>query len=65
MTAAWMQQAGAQWLIHGHTHRPADHVLPGGGMRLVLSDWHMDAHSQRAEVLQVTPTGWQRLPLTG
>lgn len=63
MTAQWMQQARAQWLIHGHTHRPADHTLPEGGSRIVLSDWHIDSQSQRAEVLRVTPQGWQRLPL--
>lgn len=63
MTAHWMQQAHAQWLIHGHTHRPAEHALPGGGTRIVLSDWHIDAQTQRAEVLRVTPQGWQRLPL--
>ena len=28
-------------LIHGHTHRPADHVnLPSGNRRLVVGDWH-------------------------
>lgn len=63
MTAAWMQQARAQWLIHGHTHRPAEHALPNGGTRIVLSDWHLDAHTHRAEVLRVTPHNWQRLPL--
>ncbi|MGP1666265.1 MAG: UDP-2,3-diacylglucosamine diphosphatase, partial [Rhodanobacter sp.] len=26
-------------LIHGHTHRPAVHALPGGRTRLVLGDW--------------------------
>lgn len=25
--------------IHGHTHRPAIHALPGGGTRLVLGSW--------------------------
>ncbi len=33
----------AQWLIHGHTHRPAvhSHILPHNetGTRFVLSDW--------------------------
>jgi UDP-2,3-diacylglucosamine hydrolase len=28
-------------LIHGHTHRPAIHVLgPGGSRRIVLGDWY-------------------------
>lgn len=63
MTADWMRQARAQWLIHGHTHRPADHALAAGGTRIVLSDWHIDGDTHRAEVLRVTPQGWQRLPL--
>lgn len=62
MTAAWMQQAQADWLIHGHTHQPADHALPSGGTRIVLSDWHITDDTHRAEVLRVTPHNWQRLP---
>ena len=63
MTTHWLQQAQAQWLIHGHTHRPADHVQPDGRMRIVLSDWHIDGAQRRAEVLRVTPEGWERIPL--
>ena len=63
MTANWMQQAQAQWLIHGHTHRPADHALPHGGNRIVLSDWHIADATHRAEVLRVTPHDWQRIAL--
>ena len=63
MIADWMQRAQAQWLIHGHTHRPAEHALPGGGTRIVLSDWHITDDTHRAEVLRVTPQGWQRVPL--
>lgn len=65
MTEQWMQQAQAHWLIHGHTHRPADHALADGGSRIVLSDWHIDSNTQRAQVLRVTPDTWQRLPLPG
>jgi UDP-2,3-diacylglucosamine hydrolase len=47
----------ADRLIHGHTHRPADHVmdLPDGrqAQRIVLSDWHDD----RGEALEVCPDG--------
>lgn len=60
MTAQWLQQAHAQLLIHGHTHRPADHDLPNGATRIVLSDWHLDAAAARAEVLRMTPQGWER-----
>jgi UDP-2,3-diacylglucosamine hydrolase len=50
LTRAWLQAARSDTLIHGHTHRPADHRLDGGrdasartsAMRHVLSDWHLD-----------------------
>ena len=29
-------------LIHGHTHRPAHHLLPEGRERWVMSDWQQD-----------------------
>ena len=61
MTAQWMRQAHADWLIHGHTHQPADHPLPDGGTRIVLSDWHLDTHTHRAEILRVTQQCWQRV----
>ncbi|WP_284335708.1 UDP-2,3-diacylglucosamine diphosphatase [Comamonas sp. NoAH] len=63
MTAAWMQQTHAKWLVHGHTHRPAEHALPNGGTRIVLSDWHIDSRTHRAEVLRLSSQGWQRQPL--
>ena len=57
-------QAGrAQALIHGHTHRPATHVLAPGLLRHVLSDWDLDATPPRAEVLRLTAEGLERLPL--
>lgn len=31
----------ADRLLHGHTHRPAEHVLPAGKRRLVLGDWRV------------------------
>jgi UDP-2,3-diacylglucosamine hydrolase len=64
---AWLQAAGACRLIHGHTHRPADHGLGPDLQRHVLSDWDAAATPARAEVLrlQLEPTGvqMQRLPL--
>ena len=51
--------AGAQALVHGHTHRPQEHRLPGGGRRVVLSDWDLD-HGQRAEVMVWTAEGFER-----
>lgn len=60
---AWLQQAGASTLIHGHTHRPAEHDLGDGFRRVVLSDWDADACPPRLEVLRLTASGLQRLPL--
>jgi UDP-2,3-diacylglucosamine hydrolase len=34
-----LTQHQATVLVHGHTHRPADHSLSPGLMRYVLSDW--------------------------
>lgn len=63
----WLQQAQATELIHGHTHKPADHELGAGLRRRVLSDWDMEARIPRAEVLRLQCTGpevsVQRLPL--
>lgn len=63
----WLQQAQATELIHGHTHKPANHELGGGLRRRVLSDWDLQARPPRAEVLRLQPTGSEvsirRLPL--
>ena len=63
----WLRQADATVLIHGHTHRPADHALgPDARGRpltqVVLSDWHIDARTQRAQVLRLDAQGLTRLP---
>lgn len=54
---AAMQQQGVTRMIHGHTHRPADHLLQlRGGVRatrIVLADWHPD----RMEYLAVDSGG--------
>ena len=50
-------------LIHGHTHKPAEHELGGGMTRVVLSDWDADAQPARAEVLRLTADGLQRITL--
>lgn len=42
-----------EWLIHGHTHRPAIHPLifeQGTAQRMVLGAWH-----QQGSVIKVTP----------
>lgn len=58
--ATFMANQHADRLIHGHTHRPADHQLDDQKHRLVLSDWH-DTHG---EVLICNQQGWHRLSLT-
>ena len=69
MTRAWLAELGSTHLIHGHTHRPADHAVPGlsGAQRQVLSDWHVgtvpadkvpaDGTPRRAQVLRLHADG--------
>jgi len=58
-----LQLSGCSTLIHGHTHRPADHDLGGGLRRLVLSDWDLGAHPPRAQLLHIGADGAQRRAL--
>ena len=60
---AWLQKAHSSSLIHGHTHRPADHSLGDGLGRTVLSDWDAQASPPRAEVLRLGVAGLQRIDL--
>lgn len=66
----WLEKADARTLIHGHTHRPADHSLdengsgePKGLRRLVLSDWDAAAHPARAQALCLSPAGAVRVDI--
>ncbi len=48
-----MRRHQVQWLIHGHTHRPAVHTLTANGQpaeRLVLGAWH-----SAGSMIEVTP----------
>ena len=58
-----LQDAHALRLIHGHTHKPAEHDLGDGMRRVVLSDWDVDAQPARAEVLRLSIDGLQRITL--
>ena len=60
----WLELAGANTLIHGHTHLPNQHELGDSQRRVVLSDWDAAATPPRAEVLRLTKSGLQRLPLS-
>jgi UDP-2,3-diacylglucosamine hydrolase len=61
--ARYLTRYGAKNLVHGHTHRPADHSLdlPGGlATRRVLAEWHSD----HGEVLVWCDGGWRREAIT-
>ena len=62
-TLAWLAEAHATVLVHGHTHRPAQHVLAPGLTREVLSDWDLAARPPRAEVLRLTARGLERVAM--
>jgi len=53
----WLEAAQASTLIHGHTHKPANHCLNSTAdtpkHRLVLSDWDARATPARLEVLRL------------
>ena len=61
--AAWLETADAKVMVHGHTHRPALHALPGGGQRHVLGDWDFDQGEPRARLLSLSAQGLQPLDL--
>jgi len=64
MSLFWLAQAQADRLIHGHTHRPADHPL-GTAQRHVLSDWSLDHSPLRAQVFRLhRDSASERLDLT-
>lgn len=52
-------QPKCQYLIHGHTHRPAEHKCSDSKLRIVLSDWSQ----QHGEYLTVSGQSWQRHPI--
>lgn len=57
----WLERAHARTLVHGHTHRPAEHALGDGLRRIVLSDWDAAAHPPRAQVLCVSASEARRV----
>lgn len=60
---ACLKRHDCSTLVHGHTHRPAQHVLGDGLQRVVLSDWDLNAQPPRAEVLRLDAQGLHRIPL--
>ncbi|WP_396428843.1 UDP-2,3-diacylglucosamine diphosphatase [Limnohabitans sp.] len=59
LCSQWLLAGQATRLVHGHTHRPADHATPPGGLALrqVLSDWSLDHAPERAQVLRLGRDG--------
>lgn len=47
--AELLASTGADWIVHGHTHRPAVHDLGSGRRRIVLGDWPRAASWLRVE----------------
>lgn len=63
---ACLHASQATTLIHGHTHRPSHDTLGIGLSRWVLSDWDLETHPPRADVLRLTTAGFERIaPETG
>lgn len=60
---ALLTEASATTMIHGHTHRPAEHDLGDGLKRIVLSDWDFDVTPPRGDVIRLSAAGLHRLPL--
>ena len=60
---AWLLATNAKMMIHGHTHKPANHALGNGFERVVMTDWDLEATPNRAEVLQLSAAGLQRIKL--
>ena len=58
-----LEAAHARTLIHGHTHKPAEHDLGDGFSRVVLSDWDARAGVPRADVLRLDAGGLRRIAL--
>ncbi len=54
VTRQWLRSAGADTLIHGHTHRPAQHDLGQGLTRVVLADWDAAAVPPRGDLLRLS-----------
>jgi UDP-2,3-diacylglucosamine hydrolase len=60
LSLQWLAAGQSQRLIHGHTHRPANHPLDGlptRAVRQVLSDWSLDHAPFRAQVLRLHADG--------
>jgi UDP-2,3-diacylglucosamine hydrolase len=60
MALAWLRAVDAPVLVHGHTHKPGEHVLDAQHRRIVLSDWDLEAQPPRAQALRIDVDGGTR-----
>lgn len=60
---AQLQSNGCSLLIHGHTHRPAEHRLDTTHRRRVLSDWDARSQPPRLQVLRATLSNPEKGPI--
>jgi UDP-2,3-diacylglucosamine hydrolase len=63
LARAWLDEADAPVMIHGHTHQPREHDLGDGKQRVVLTDWDLLANPPRREVLRLDASGFARIAL--
>jgi UDP-2,3-diacylglucosamine hydrolase len=54
---SWLDAADATVLVHGHTHRPAEHALDARRIRIVLTDWDAQARPPRMQALRLHADG--------
>ncbi|MBT9491145.1 MAG: UDP-2,3-diacylglucosamine diphosphatase [Paucibacter sp.] len=59
----WLKATDCNAMIHGHTHRPGEHLLAPGLSRHVLSDWDFEATPPRGDVLRLRAAGLRRIAL--
>ncbi|MCX7277648.1 MAG: UDP-2,3-diacylglucosamine diphosphatase, partial [Burkholderiales bacterium] len=59
----WLAASCAPVLVHGHTHRPAQHALGVGLERWVLSDWDTAATPPRGDALRISANGLERIQI--
>lgn len=57
LSLQWLNSCKATTLVHGHTHRPAEHTLDSAHQRVVLSDWSLDHAPYRSQVLRLHING--------
>jgi UDP-2,3-diacylglucosamine hydrolase len=57
LALAWLEAADASVLVHGHTHKPADHAVDATHWRIVLTDWDSDAVPPRMQALRLHADG--------